>query len=187
MSKLKIITVPDPLLRQKSKPVKRLDQKVTQLAAEMIKIIKGNSRGQRIGVGLSAVQVGKLIRLFVAYSPQSKKDLVFINPKITWQSKKMTQGVPEREFPYEGCLSIPGYLGLVKRHQTIELEYQSLSGRRWKRKFTGLLATIIQHELDHLNGILFIDRVLEQKGPLYQVERNEKGEESLRPVTLVLN
>ena len=193
--KLKIRRVPDPILRKKSKPVSlstpphrragnRRNRQVRQLSEKMIEIIKKGPQGERIGVGLSAVQIGKLIRLFVAYSLKTKKDYVFVNPQINWRSKKMTKGVPEREFPYEGCLSVPGYLGLVKRHWAIKLAWQDLSGKKHQQKFSGFLATVIQHETDHLNGTLFIDRVLKQKSKIYKVEKNEKNEDVLVEVDL---
>ena len=82
----------------------------------------------------------------------------------------MTESVPEIETDYEGCLSVPGYLGKVKRHQTIKLRYQNLKGQEKESKFSGFLATVIQHEMDHLSGILFIDRVLKQKGKIYKTK-----------------
>lgn len=186
MAKLKIRIVPDPILRQKSKPVilpAGGDKKIKKLADKMIGLIKNGPPNQRererIGVGLSAVQVGKLIRLFVAYDKQVQKDLIFVNPKITWKSKKLVNSIPDTENKYEGCLSVPGYLGLVKRHQSIKLEYQAFNGRIQKRKFSGFLSTVIQHEIDHLNGILFVERVLKQKGKIYKFEKNKKGEEIL--------
>ena len=185
--KLEIRTVPDPILRRKSKPVVKISSKgrqasgLKQLAQAMIDFIKcgpedlsANRRSKRIGVGLSAVQIGKPLRLFVAYSPKSKKDLVFVNPKITWRSKKLTDGVPERESKHEGCLSVPGYLGIVKRAEAIRLRYRTLAGREQERRFSGFFATVIQHEMDHLNGVLFIDRALEQKGKIYKLEENSQ-------------
>lgn len=183
--KLEIRTVPDPILRQKSKPVKNLsaggNKKIQKLAQKMIDLIKTGPEGKRIGVGLSAVQVGKPIRLFVAYSKKSQKDLIFVNPKIIWKSKKTVNGIPDKKNKHEGCLSVPGYLGLVKRHQSIKLQYQTLNNQTFKRKFSGFLATVIQHEMDHLDGILFVDRVLKQKSKLYKLEKNKEGEEILVP------
>ena len=87
--KLKIITVPDPRLTQKSKPVKKITGSTKQLIKAMSKLIDSEKNGQRIGVGLSAVQAGKPIRLFIAYDPKTQEKLVIINPKITWKSKKI--------------------------------------------------------------------------------------------------
>ena len=177
--KLKFRTVPNPILRQKSKPISQIDQKIKKLAQKMINLIKNGSEGKRIGIGLSAIQVGKPIRLFVAYDKQVQKDLIFVNPEIIWKSKKLISGIPDTENKYEGCLSVPGFLGSVKRHQSIKLKFQTLNGRIQKRKFSGFLSTVIQHEMDHLNGILFVERVLKQKGKIYKFEKDKKGEEIL--------
>ena len=191
--KLKIMTAPDPILRQKSRPVAKRASGLKKLAGQMTDLIKNGPEGQRIGVGLSAVQVGKLIRLFVTYNPETKKDLIFINPEIIWKSKKLTNGVPtplcpanrrgfeghSSENKYEGCLSAPSVFGLVKRHWTIKVRWLDLDGKNHARKFSGFLATVIQHEIDHLNGILFIDRILKQKGKIYKLEKENNGKEVL--------
>jgi len=104
------------------------------------------------------------------------KAQVFINPEIVWRSKEPTNGVPGRKNNLEGCLSIPGYYGLVRRQRSIKLKYQTIHPSRRQAdnsKFTGFLATVIQHEYDHLNGVLFIDRVLQQGGKLYRFENKE--------------
>jgi len=173
----KLVTVPNPLLAQKSAVVKQINRPIKRLAKTMTELIANN--GQRTGVGLSAVQIGKPIQLFVVYNPQEKKNYAFINPQITWKSKVLTKGVPDREFKHEGCLSIPGIFGLVKRHSAIKVRYQNLKNQTKIEKFTGFLATVIQHEYDHLNGILFTQRVLEQNGQLYKLEK-----EKLVPVKL---
>jgi peptide deformylase len=177
--KLKIRCVPDHILRQKSKPVLKIDKKIKKMAKEMINFLAKGTKGKRIGVGLSAVQIGKPLRLFIAFDPQKEKDKVFLNPQITWQSKKMTKGVPESENENEGCLSVPGYWGKVKRHWQIKLAYQDLQGKKHHQKFKGFLSTVIQHETDHLNGILFVDRILKQKGKIYKVEKDKEGQEVL--------
>lgn len=182
--KLKIVIVPNPLLRQKSKPVAKQTPGLKNLVGQMINLINQDANENRLGVGLSAVQVGKPLRLFVAYSTDKNQDLVFINPKITWRSKKLTTGLPERKNKYEGCLSVPGVYGLVKRHNTINLNWLDLKGKKHHQKFSGFLASIIQHEYDHLNGVLFVDRVLAQKGKLYKVVRNKEGQEELAELQL---
>jgi peptide deformylase len=174
--KLKIITIPNPILRRKSKPIKKINRKINQLAEKMIQIIKFGYAGQPVGVGLSAVQVSRLIRLFVAYDPEKNRYLAFINPEITQRSKKLITGVPERENKFEGCLSVPGLAAIIKRNQWIKLRYQTLEKEKKEQKFEGFLATVIQHEYDHLEGILFLDRVSEQKGKLYQIQKTPTGE-----------
>ncbi|MBL7159637.1 peptide deformylase [Candidatus Microgenomates bacterium] len=182
---LKIITVPNKILNTPSKPITKIDKRVKKLAKEMITFLKTGADGKSLGVGLSTVQIGKPLRLFIAYSPQSRHYLTFINPKIIWQSKKKILGIPERkEFPYEGCLSIPNTWGKVWRHEKIKASYQNLRGIQVTKEFSGFLGTIIQHEYDHLNGILFVQRVLEEKNKLYKIEKDEEGKESLIEIRL---
>jgi len=148
-------------------------------------LLKTGADGKPLGVGLSACQAGQSWRLFIAYSPKSRRYLTFINPKIIWQSKKKVFGVPEREkFPYEGCLSIPNVWGKVWRHQKIKISYQNLKDTRIVRKFDGFLSTVIQHEYDHLNGILFVQRVLEQNNKLYKIEKDKEGKKVLAEIQI---
>lgn len=173
----KFITVPNPILRKKSKPVRKIDQKISKFIKELKKaLIKAQ---EPPGVGLSAVQIGKLVRIFAARKDLQFKPKVFINPEITWKSKELTDGVPKRENKLEGCLSVPNYYGLVRRAKKIKLRWQNENGQRQTAKFSDFLATVIQHEMDHINGILFVDRVLEQGNKLYKVEKNKLLETKL--------
>lgn len=181
---LKILTVPEKILTTPSKPVVKIDKKVKKLAQKMIYLLGKGAKGKPLGVGLSACQVGEPLRIFTAYSPKSHRHLVFINPKITWSSKTKTSGVPERDNPLEGCLSVPSVWGRVKRSKKIKVAYTTLNGQPVTRKFNGFLATVIQHEYDHLNGILFVERVLEQKGKLYKIEKDEKGKGRLLEIEI---
>ena len=136
------------------------------------------------GVGLAGPQAGFQYRLFLT-KPTEKDDIrVFINPEILTLSKKTTEGVPERENKLEGCLSIPNVWGKVKRSYSLTLRYQDETGQTHKEKFSGFLATIIQHETDHLNGMLFTHRVLEQKGKFYQATKDENGKEVLEELEI---
>ena len=108
---------------------------------------------------------------------------VFINPEIL-KSSGETDGVPERENKLEGCLSIPAIWGRVKRSQTLTLRFQDETGKTHEQEFSGFLATIIQHETDHVNGILFTRRVLEQKGKLYQSTTDKEGKETLEEIAV---
>ena len=182
--KLKIITVPDPRLTQKSKPVKKITGSTKQLIKAMSKLIDSEKNGQRIGVGLSAVQAGKPIRLFIAYDPKTQEKLVIINPKITWKSKKILHGLPDRENKFEGCLSLPGIFGLVKRHASLKLRWQDLQGQVHEQKFKDFISVIIQHEIDHLDGILFTQRVLKQGGDLFRLEKDKQGKERLAAINV---
>ena len=142
----------------------------------MIELIKNGPDGKPVGVGLSAVQVGKPIRLFVAKNTKNSQYQIFINPEIVQKGKKLTSGVPERENKFEGCLSIPRIFGLVKRPAWIKLKYQTPEGRWQTKKFKGFFATILQHEYDHLEGILFTDLILKQKGAICRLEKTPEGE-----------
>lgn len=136
------------------------------------------------GVGLAAPQIGEPWRVFIT-RPTKKSDIrVFINPEILTSSHDLTDGVPERDNKLEGCLSIPKIWGRVKRPQTLTLKYQDETGASHEEQFSGFIATIIQHETDHTNGILYVQRVLEQKGKLYQSTRDEEGKEILEEVTI---
>ena len=104
------------------------------------------------------------------------------NPEIVKKSHLVTDGIPERSNKLEGCLSIPNVWGKVHRVSTLTLQYQDEKGEQRKEAFSGFLATIIQHETDHINGILFTQRVLEQKEKLFQVTSDENGEELLEEI-----
>jgi len=143
---MNIILHPSKILRKKTEKVKKIDVKIKKLAEEMIKIMMKNG-----GVGLAANQIGKNLSLFVAYD--NKKFYVFINPEIEkfYGKEKIME---------EGCLSIPKIWGEIKRYEGVILNYQNLFGKKKKLKAKGFLAQIIQHEIDHLNGILFIDKAI---------------------------
>lgn len=175
----KIITVPNPLLKQKSKKVHKVTKEILDLISKL-KEIAAQKEGTK-GVGLSAVQVGIPKAVFIAWSVKSRKFLAFINPEITWKSKRMILGVP-RANKLEGCLSVPNIWGLVKRHQVVKIRYQTPSGQIITRRFKGFLGVIVQHEYDHLQGILFTDRILEQKGKLYELKKDKEGKERLEEI-----
>ena len=97
---------------------------------------------------------------------------------------EQTDGVPERNNKLEGCLSIPKIWGKIKRAKTLTLRFQDEQGREHEEQFTGFLATIIQHETDHTNGILFTQRVLEQKSKMYQTGKDDDGKEILEEIII---
>lgn len=174
---LKILTVPNPILHQKSKPVRKIDNEIRRLVEEMatflkdVKEVKG-PKGKAKGIGLSAPQVSKLLKIILVWSKGSRRFLPMINPQITWKSRRTRLGVPQRKNPYEGCLSVPGVWGKVRRHSVVKINYQTPKGQPVIRKFKGLTGVIVQHEVDHLNGILFIDRIKQQGGKIF-VKSNE--------------
>lgn len=147
MAKLEIKTYPDDVLSRKAQPVDNITDAEKALAADMIEtMIDGD------GVGLAANQVDVLKRIFVA-APEGKKGekYVFVNPVIL-----AAEGEIVNE---EGCLSVPGVTGDVMRAKRIEIEAQGLDGAVFKTRLEGLMAIIFQHELDHLDGKLFIERI----------------------------
>lgn len=155
-----IVLLGDPVLRRKAEPVERITPTVHTLADRMIRIMH-----EADGLGLAAPQIGVPLRLFVAYD--GERDYVFVNPRIVAQSG--------REVRREGCLSLPGLYGDVPRAQSVTLLAKTRLGREVKVEASGLFARVIQHEVDHLNGVLFIDH---RPQDLHLVlERNPKGEE----------
>jgi len=130
------------------------------------------------GVGLAATQVGVGISLFIMKASKNAKTEVFINPKIVsvgnglkpfpTHKTKLTSSKKKKKQPLEGCLSIPRIWSPVVRSEKIVIEYQDLTGSTHKKTFTGLKSVIAQHEMDHLVGVLFTQRALEQNSQLYE-------------------
>lgn len=146
-----IIPYPHPTLRRKSKPVKRVDAELRKIIAEMFELMY-----EARGVGLAANQVGIPLRFFVINTeadPTKGPERVFINPVIT-----QPKGFSEAE---EGCLSLPGLYGNVTRPKQVRVNAYDLAGNEINEEVTGLLARAAQHELDHLDGVLFFDRMNE--------------------------
>lgn len=145
-----LIILPDPLLRETSKPVEAIDAPIAALIADMLETMY-----EAPGIGLAAIQVGVPLRLLVldvAEKDAPKNPQVFINPQITWQSEEM------RAYE-EGCLSIPGTYAEVARPDKVRVRYRGREGQEQEILAEGLLSTCLQHEIDHLNGVLFIDHI----------------------------
>jgi len=145
-----LIILPDPLLREKSLPVERVDADALRLAQDMLETMY-----RAPGIGLAAIQIGVALRLLVL--DVSSKDAppdphIFFNPEILCSSD-------ERNIYEEGCLSIPEYYAEVERPKSVRVRYIDVEGRPQEIEADGLLATCLQHEIDHLNGILFIDHI----------------------------
>ncbi len=148
MSIREIVIEPDPILRKKSQPIENVDDKMRKLMDDMLATMYAAP-----GIGLAAVQIGVLKRLIVidvSKQNEKKSPLFLINPKITFKSK-ITSTYEE------GCLSLPGYFAEVDRPAECHLEYIDYFGKQKNLKAEGILATCIQHEVDHLNGVLFVD------------------------------
>ena len=138
---------PDPILRKKCRTVRRVDDKVRELVADMVDTMDAAG-----GVGLSANQVGSLQRVATLHLPEDESAIILINPEV-----RDTEG--EREV-IEGCLSFPGYEGIVKRAVTVKARWLDENGSRIKVTTEELYAQALEHEVDHLNGILYVDHLL---------------------------
>jgi peptide deformylase len=150
MALLPILTAPDPLLKRKAKPVERVDDEVRRLMDDMLETMYAAP-----GIGLAAPQVGvpkRVIVMDLARDGEAPQPIRIANPEITWASDE--DAVYE-----EGCLSVPEYYADVARPASIELTYRDYDDNVVKIRPTGLMATCIQHEIDHLDGILFIDHI----------------------------
>lgn len=202
MAVQKVLPVQNSILRNQAKTVQNFDKRIQKV----IKDLEDTLVAQRDpeGVGLAAPQVGISTKLFVVLT--GKKIMPFINPEITWKSDETNDPKPANrktgklssnnqqlkteklnsEYIMEGCLSLPHYYGPVKRAKSVIVKYQKpkLENGEWQMEnveetLTGLPAQIIQHEVDHLNGVIFIDRLLEQKRKLYHWSGEEWEEVEL--------
>ena len=182
---IKIITAPSEVLSQKARPVKKIDKKLIGEMKEALLLAKDPE-----GVGLAAPQVGESISIFIIKPTPKSPIKVFINPKKVVEEKDeaFPKSPAERDpaesgkkrshqSRLEGCLSLPNIWGDVKRKPALTLEFVDEKGKSHTKTFKGFLSTIIQHEIDHLNGILFTQRVFEQKGQLYKSYKDENGED----------
>ena len=149
-----IIILPDKRLRQESEPVKAVDAEVRALVEDMFETMY-----KAPGVGLAAIQVGearRIVTVDTAKKDEPKSPQVFINPEIVWSSE-------EKNTYEEGCLSIPEYYEEVERPSEVKVRFMDLNGKTQEVAANGLLATVLQHEIDHTNGVLFIDHISKLK------------------------
>ncbi|KKU25072.1 MAG: peptide deformylase [Microgenomates group bacterium GW2011_GWA2_46_16] len=177
-----IVCAPNAILTRHAQTVTTFDKRLEALIGEMRTSLLATKNPK--GVGLAAPQIGLPLRIFITRPKEESAIRVFLNPEIIKRSDDMTDGVPERENKLEGCLSIPKIWGKVKRAKTLTLQYRDEKGTVHKEEFSGFIATIIQHETDHTNGILFTQRVLEQKEKLYETGKDEEGKEVLEEITI---
>ncbi|EJN05223.1 peptide deformylase [Phyllobacterium sp. YR531] len=150
MSIKPLVILPDPLLRQISKPVESFDADLRKFSADML-----DTMYDAPGIGLAAIQIGTPLQMLVidlAKEDEPKAPQVYINPKVLWSSD-------ERNVYEEGCLSIPDYYAEVERPKQVRVSYLDIDGKAQEVDADGLLATCLQHEIDHLNGVLFIDYI----------------------------
>jgi len=154
MSIKPLVILPDPVLRLASQPVERVDAPLLKLADDMLETMYDAP-----GIGLAAIQVGEALRMLVidlAKEGDPPAPQVFINPEIL-------HGSDERSIYEEGCLSIPDYYAEVERPAKVVVRHLDRDGRLQEVTADGLLATCLQHEIDHLNGVLFIDHISKLK------------------------
>ena len=155
MAVRRICCLPEPVLRQKAKKVPVIDHSLQRLIDDMVETMR-----QANGVGLAAPQVGVSLRVAVLQMPE-EEPFAIINPEIVKSSGEMEVG--------EGCLSVPGYQGELKRSASVTVKGLNREGGKIRIKAAGLLAQALQHEIDHLNGILYIDHI-ESEDKLYKLE-----------------
>ncbi len=149
-----IIILPDKRLRLKSEPIKRIDAGIRKLVEEMFETMYDAP-----GIGLAAIQVGipkRVVTMDLSKKDDERAPQVFINPEVIWASE-------EKSTYEEGCLSIPEYYEEVERPTRVKVKYLDLDGKEHEIEAEGLFATCLQHEIDHTNGILFIDYISKLK------------------------
>jgi len=149
-----LVILPDPKLRLVSEPVTEITDEIRKLADDMLETMYDAP-----GVGLAAIQIGvplRMVTMDVSKTEGERQPMVLINPEITWASE-------EKRVYEEGCLSIPEYYEEVERPDRVRFRYMNLEGEIIEQEASDLLATCVQHEIDHLNGVLFIDHLSKLK------------------------
>ena len=193
-----IVSAPNPILSQKTKKVPKIDSSILRLVEEMKETLDKTLDPE--GVGLAAPQVGKSVQIFIMKPTPKSPVTVCINPLV--EPKREPQATEETGLSahalakaepkaksssskkLEGCLSLYSIWGEVVRKREITISYLDEKGKSHVKTFKRFPATIVQHEMDHLNGILFPKRVLEQKGILYKSRKNEKGEDIFEEIEI---
>lgn len=188
----KIVKAPAEVLRNKTKPVDFSGEKLEKIISEMTTTLLAQKDPE--GVGLAGNQVNLPYRIFLARFDVKKNSpiFVFLNPEIISHSEDLYPEKDDKNAPLEGCLSLPNYYGVVKRYKWVEVRYETIEGTNYfdrltkVEKFTDFPATVIQHEMDHLDGKIFVERILEQTGPLYKtVGKDKKGKDRWEEVELL--
>ena len=154
MALREIIKLPDKRLRLKSEPVKRVDAGIRRLVDDLFETMY-----EAPGIGLAAIQIGvpkRVVTMDLSKKEDDHKPQVFINPEVIWKSD-------EKSKYEEGCLSIPEYYEEVERPAQVKVKYLDIDGNQQEIEASGLLATCLQHEIDHTNGVLFIDYISKLK------------------------
>ena len=174
MSQRKIVIEPDPILRKKSENLEKVDNELRLLLDDMLETMYAAP-----GIGLAAVQVGILKRLIVidiSKDKEKKNPIFLINPEIIFKSKNTS-------IYEEGCLSLPGHFAEIERPEECHIKYIDYEGKKKEMKANGLLATCIQHEIDHLNGKLYIDYLSKLKKDMI-IKKLVKHKKELNKIVL---
>ena len=171
-----ILILPDKRLRLVSKPVAKIDAATRKLVEEMFETMYAAP-----GIGLAAIQIGvarRVVTMDLAKKDEPKQPLVFINPEVTWTSD-------EKATYEEGCLSIPEYYEEVERPKSVRVKYLDLDLKPQEIEADGLLATCLQHEIDHINGVLFIDHIskLKRSMVMKKFKKAAKKTEGVKPLS----
>jgi peptide deformylase len=171
-----ILIIPDKRLRLKSEPVKAVDKTLRTLVDDMFETMYAAP-----GIGLAAIQIGaprRVVTMDLAKKDEPKQPLVFINPEVTWASD-------EKATYEEGCLSIPEYYEEVERPKAVKVKYLDLDLKPQEMEADGLLATCLQHEIDHINGVLFIDHISKLKRDMVmkKFKKAAKKTEGAKPLS----
>lgn len=165
----------DPVLRTKSKEVEKIDKKIVDLLKDMHDTLVVQKDPE--GIGLAAPQIGKNLRIFLMKPKKTEEATVIINPKIISISTAKSKKQKAKSDIMEGCLSLPHFYGPLTRAPKLTLEFMDEKWEKQTKTFEGLMAQIVLHEIDHLDGVLFVDRLLEQKKPLYEYKKGGEWEE----------
>jgi peptide deformylase len=171
-----ILIIPDKRLRLKSEPVKAVDKTLLALIDDMFETMYAAP-----GIGLAAIQIGearRVVTMDLAKKDEPKQPQVFINPEVTWSSD-------EKAIYEEGCLSIPEYYEEVERPKSVRVKYLDLDLKPQEIEADGLLSTCLQHEIDHINGVLFIDHISKLKRDMVmkKFKKAAKKTEGAKPLS----
>ncbi|MGE0564387.1 MAG: peptide deformylase [Pseudolabrys sp.] len=167
-----LVILPDKRLRLKSEPVKAFDKTLRALVDDMFETMYAAP-----GIGLAAIQIGvpmRVVTMDLAKKDEPKAPQVFINPQVTWTSEE--KGAYE-----EGCLSIPDYYEEVERPAAVKVRYLDIAGKEHEIEADGLLATCLQHEIDHTNGVLFIDHISKLKRDMVVKKFKKAAKQGVSP------
>lgn len=182
---LPIVQAPHDVLSAKAKKIEKIDDATKKLIEDMKETLVAQKDPE--GIGLAAPQVGKSVQLFIVKPDEEAPFDVYINPILELMPEKEEKTAKKKKTErekLEGCLSLKVIWGTVKRAKKVHLSWVDEKGEQHKAYFSGFYATILQHEYDHLQGILFPRRVLEQKGKLYKSHKDKEGNDVFEPVEI---